>query len=151
MTAWYALCDAKKEKYGHLVIGGSERKKGSGKDPFGGWRLTEQGVQWVKENRERIEKMFGGTMKPDNRLQESRRLRALINSQAFVSYQAQGIENISHADLAESLMCTVNTPTNILLERIDQLLSTAKTLNQNDVVKYLLFCRKLVSNNFVGV
>lgn len=127
MTAWYALCDAKKERYGALVIGGSERKKGSGKDRFGGWRLSEKGLQWINDNKRRIEEALDTGISPDNRLLEDRRLKTLIKSQGYNKFIKQSEKaDISHAELAESILCTVNTKPEILKERIEQLYLSGK-------------------------
>jgi hypothetical protein len=142
MTAWYALGRAKKGRYGGLVIGGSERKKGTGKDKFGGWRLNEKGLQWIEDNRYRIEEALFGGMSPDDRLIEARRLKTLIKSQAYKKHVSQGEKaEISHAEFAESLICTVNTKPEMLRERLEQLYSAAEVLKQIEVKQYLDYCR----------
>lgn len=152
MAVWFALGDAKKERYGALVVGGSERKKGSGKDSFGGWRLSEKGLQWIKDNKPRIEEALHGSMSPDTRLLEDRRLKTLIRSQAYYKYITQGEKaEISHAEFAESLVCTVNTKPEILLERLEQLFSAADTLKQNEVKQYINYCRHRFSKQIKGI
>lgn len=151
MTAWFALGDAKKERYGALVVGGSERKKGSGKDSFGGWRLSERGLQWIKANKHRIEEALYGGISPDTRLLEDRRLKTLIKSQAYRKYIIHGEKaEISHAEFAESLVCTVNTKPEILLERLDQLFLVADTLKQNEVKHFINYCRHRFSKIIKG-
>ncbi len=151
MAVWFALGDAKKERYGALVVGGSERKKGSGKDKFGGWRLSENGLQWIKDNQYRIEESLYGGFSPDSRLIEGRRLKTLTNSQAYIKFLRQGEKAaISHAEFAESLICTVNTKPEILKERLEQLYSAADLLKQTDVKRYLDYCRKRFSEKIVG-
>lgn len=146
MAVWFALGDAKKERYGALVVGGSERKKGSGKDRFGGWRLSEKGLQWIKDNKYRIEETLHGGMSPDDRLLEDRRLKTLIRSQAYNKFITQGEKaEISHAEFAESLVCTVNTKPEILQERLEQLYSAADVLKQSEVKRYLNYCRNRFS------
>jgi len=151
MTAWYALGSAKKSPYGNLVIGGSERKRGSGKDKFGGWRLSEKGLEWIKDNKQRIEEALQGGMSPDDRLIEDRRLKTLIRSRAYNKFIAQGEKTeISHADFAESLVCTVNTKPEILQERLEQLYSAAGVLKQSEVQRYLDYCRKYFHKQIAG-
>ncbi len=152
MAVWYALGDAKKVRYGSLVIGGSERKRGSGKDKFGGWRLSEQGIIWIKENMHRVEEALKGSVAPNNRLQADRRIKALLNSRAFGKYLAKNEKaEISHAEFAESFTCTVNTKPEILAERLEQLHSSADILNQNIVKQYIDFCRKRFSKQIEGI
>lgn len=152
MAVWYALGDAKKTRYGSLVVGGSERKRGSGKDKFGGWRLSEKGIIWIKQNLNRIEEALKGSVSPDNRLQADRRIKTLINSKAFAKYLAKGEKaDISHAEFAESLTCTVNTKPEILAERLQQLYSSADILKQNKVKQYIEYCRKRFTKQIEGV
>jgi len=152
MAVWYALGDAKKDRYGALVVGGSERKKGSGKDKFGGWRLSEKGVIWIKDNINRIELSLKGNVSPENRLLVDRRIKALMNSKAFNNYLVKGEKAIiSHAEFAESLTCTVNTKPEVLYERLEQLYSSANILNQYEVKQYIDFCRNRFTKQIKGV
>ena len=151
LTVWYALSDAEKARYGKLVIGGSERKRGKGTDGATGWRLSDNGIEWIKANKERIEAALFGSKPPQNRLTEERRLKSLMNSSAFKKYLAAGRESdISHAEFCESLICTVNTKPEILSERIEQLHSAAIMLNQDSIKQYLDFCRKHFSRQLSG-
>lgn len=151
MTAWYALGDAKKPKYGSLVIGGSERKKGGGKDKFGGWRLTEAGIDWIKENRNKIEEALSGAVSPNARLVEDRRLKSLLKSGGYAKFLSLGEDaQISHAEFAESLICTVITKPEILRENLEQLYSSAKMLNQEDAIRYLDYCKKRFEKHILG-
>ncbi len=139
--ARFALEEAKNSRDRALIIGGSERKKGKG--VFTGWRLSENGVSWIKQNKDRIEAALTGTKLPQNRLIEDRRLKTLINSKAFSKYLAEGEKaKISHAEFAESLVCTINTKSDIMSERIEQLYAAADLLNQEKVKQYLDFYRK---------
>jgi len=128
------------EKCKPLVVGSSERKLPT---TVTGWRLTSDGIQWVKMNLDRIGQQLGKKQPPTERLVDNRRIKALISSRAFNKYLAEGEKaEISHADLAESLVCTVNTKPEIVSERIEQLHSAADLLNQDKVKQYLDFCRK---------
>lgn len=151
MAVWYALGSAKKGTYGGLVIGGSERKKGSGKDKFGGWRLSEKGLQWIKDNKYRLEEAIHGGMSPDNRLLEARRLKTLIRSEAYSKFMTKSEKaEISHAEFAESLVCTVNTKSEVLQERLEQLYSVADIFKQSEVKRYLDYCHKRFSKQITG-
>jgi len=128
------------EKCGTLVRGGSERKD---KSITGGWRLTEQGIQWIETNKSRIERLLGSNLAPKVRLAEDKRLRELLRSEAFKRFRDYGEKaEISHADFAESLVCTVNTQPDVLNERLEQLYSAAEVLKQEKVKEYINFCQK---------
>ncbi len=128
------------EKCKPLVVGSSERKLPT---IITGWRLTNDGIQWMKMNLDRIVKQLGKKQSPTERLVDNRRIKALINSKAFNKYLAEGGKaEISHAEFAESIVCTINTKPEILFERIEQLYSAADLLNQDKVKQYLDIYRK---------
>lgn len=128
------------EKCKPLVVGSSERKLPT---TITGWRLTNEGIQWIKMNLNRIEKQLSKKQSPTERLVDNRRIKTLINSKAFIKYLAEGEKaEISHAEFAESLVCTVNTNSDIVSERIEQLYAAADLLNQEKVKQYLDFYRK---------
>jgi hypothetical protein len=136
------------EKCKPLIVGSSERKLPT---TITGWRLTSDGIQWMKMNLNRIERQLGKKQPPTERLVDNRRIKVLINSKAFNKYLAEGEKaEISHAEFAESLVCTVNTKPAILSERIEQLHSAADLLNQDKVKQYLNFYRKLFAKQLRG-
>ena len=127
-------------KHGGLVDGKSERKDRSIK---GGWRLTENGVKWIEANRTRIEQCLGKDVPGKGRLLEDRRLNELLKSSAFKKFQRDGEEaEISHAEFAESLICTVNTRAEVLNERLKELYTTAQELKREEIKKFVNFCQK---------
>lgn len=148
-TAYLSLGDAKKQKYGSLVEGESERKKEKatkGIPRFGGWKLSLKGVEWIEKNKARIESALGRRATIGRRLDTDRKLKELFYSSGFRKFVQDGEHaEISHAEFAESLVCTVNTPPEILNERLDQLYSTAETLKKDEVKRYLRYCREKFS------
>lgn len=137
-TARYALESAKKSG---LVAGGSERKKD--KNTFTGWRLSQRGMQWIKENQSIIETALKSVIPPKDRLFEDRRLKGIMKSQAYNDFLKDGDKaSISYASFVESILCTVNTKTEIIIERIEQLSSAADLLRQADIKNYLNYCKK---------
>lgn len=128
------------EKCKALVEGRSERKD---KSIRGGWGLTEQGMQWIEANKSRIERLLGSNLAPKARLVEDKRMRELLRSEAFSRFKAYGEKaEISHADFAESLVCTVNTSPDVLNERLERLYRAAEVLKQEGVKEYVSFCRR---------
>ncbi len=139
--ARFALEAAKKPKFGALVEGESERKRTS--KNAGGWRLTENGVRWIEANKSRIEQCLGERIPPADRLPEDRRLKELLRATAFKKFERYGEKaEISHAEFAESLICTVNTKAEVLNERLKQLYCTAEELKREEVKKFVNFCQK---------
>lgn len=139
--ARFALEAAKKPENGALVKGESERKRTA--QSIGGWLLTTTGVQWIKANKPRIEQYLGEHTPVGDRLSSDRRLKELLESIAYKKFRDYGEKaEISHADFAESLVCTVNTRVEVLKDRLDLLYSTAEELGREEVKDYVNFCRK---------
>ena len=144
--ARFALEAAKKPKYEALVKGASERKrniKSSKQESIKGWMLTDKGIQWIKGNKARIENHLDRHIPTGDRLPAERKLKELAGSVAFKKFKGYGDQaEISHAEFAESLVCTVNTRSAVLNDRLDQLYSIAEELRKEEVTNYVNFCRK---------
>ena len=139
--ARFALEAAKKPRNKALVKGESERKRTA--HSIGGWMLTTDGIQWIKVNRHRIEQYLGKHTPVGDRLSRDRKLKELLKSVAFKRFQDYGEKaDISHADFAESLVCTVNTKGEVLNDRLALLYSTAEKLGRVEVKNYVNFCRE---------
>jgi hypothetical protein len=64
-------------------------------------------------------------------------------SAAFRKFRDGGEQaKISHAEFAESLVCTVNAVAEVLNDRLDQLYSMAEELKREDIKSYINLCRK---------
>ena len=139
--ARFALEAAKKEKYGQLVKGESERKRTL--ESIGGWMLTANGVHWIRANVSRIEQYLGKQRPVGDRLSRDRKLKELLRSRAFRKFMDQGEQaQISHTEFVESLVCTVNTRPEVLDDRLEKLYSVAEELRREDAKDYVNFCRK---------
>lgn len=143
-SAYDALRTAKKQNYA-LVKGESERKRE--KKRIGGWKLTPHGVEWVERNKKRIESSLGTHATLGERLEADRKLKELLKSQAYSKFLKSGSNaDISHAEFAESLVCTVNTSPEILNDRLEQIYSIARKTNNDNVKKYIDFCQGKFEN-----
>lgn len=139
--ARFALESAKKSKNGKLVKGESEKKRTV--QNVGGWMLTADGIKWIESNKERIERDLGKHKPIGDRLLADRKLKELLGSQAFRKFLEHGKQaEISHAEFTESLVCTVNTRSSILNDRLEQLYSIAQELGKKKVKDYIKFCHK---------
>lgn len=153
--ARFALEAAKKPKSGSLVTGESERKReknprnikellsDSKSKKLASWMLTANGIQWIENNKDRIEKYLEIKIPMGNRLPADRKIKELFRSEAFKKFREHGEKaDISHAEFAESLVCTVNTRTVALNDKLEQLYFMAKELRREEVENYVNFCRK---------
>lgn len=137
----FALEAAKKQKYGALVKGESERKRTLGN--IGGWMLTADGIKWASANMKRIEEYLGKHRPTGERLPADRKVKALTKSSGFRKFKLYGKQaDLSHAEFAESVLSTVNTKAKVLNDRLEQLHSIAEELKKDDVKGYVDFCRR---------
>lgn len=137
----FALEAAKKPESGCLVMGESERKRTVKK--VGGWMLTAEGIKWIKLNKARIEKYLGKQRPAGDRVSIERKLNYLLKSKAFKKFIEFGqAADISHAEFADSLICTVNTRPEVLNARLEQLYSIGEELKKEEVKNYVSFCIK---------
>jgi len=105
--------------------------------------LTSSGIQWIKANKEQIERYLGKHIPTGDRSPADRKLKEFLKSIAFKKFTDFGDEaEISHAEFAESLICTVNTEAQVLNDRLEQLYSIAEKLKKKEVKNYVNFCRK---------
>ena len=131
------------EKSTPFVDGESERKS-----KIGGWRLTSIGRNWIKNNLDRIEEILGKHKQVGNRLFDDRRLNILFKSPAYQKFLSfKNDPEITYAEFTESLICTVNTDTKILNEKLEQLEVTAEKLNKKRIIDYLKFCKTKFKSN----
>jgi hypothetical protein len=138
----HALEHAKNRSDGApLVTGASERTRSP--RTTGGWRLTEDGLRLLTEQKARIEALLGRRRATGSRLPAERRIRDLRNTRAFAMFLLdRASAEVSHAQFAESLVCTVNSPSAVLNERLDQLATIAEQLQEPEVADYVGFCRR---------
>ena len=146
--ARFALEDAKQPINGALVKGGSERRRTT--RTAGGWMLTSNGIQWIHVNKDRIEKYLGQHIPTGDRVPADRKLNQLFRSMAFKKFMDHGDHaEISHAEFAESLVCTVNTRPEVINDRLEQFYSIGEELGKQEVKNYVDFCRNRFAS-FLG-
>jgi hypothetical protein len=137
----FALETAKRQRYGTLVKGESERKRTI--KNIGGWMLTAEGIKWIKVNKLRIEQYLGKHRPTGERLRTDRKIKELFESAAFKKFRDYAEQaEISHAEFTESLVCTVNARPEILKDRLEQLYSIAEKLGRKEIKDYVDFCRR---------
>lgn len=129
------------EKTGGLIKGESERSKK--KESVGGWMLTDEGLEWIKRNRFKIESQLGKNRPTGNRAITDRKIKTLMNSDAFKKFHwSKEQADISFAEFAESLVCTVNTSKKDLNNRLDLLNTIAYKFNREEIKAFIDFCRE---------
>ncbi len=133
------LEDAKKTKYGELVLGQYTRDPASD-----GWTLTAEGARWLGSNETRIAAALerGITQTPKLRPIEVRRFRLRITRDpAYQLFAKTGsVQEVSWYVFADMLQVSPDAPVDIVRRKFDQLLTTAVLASDNEVIGFLQAC-----------
>jgi predicted CopG family antitoxin len=134
------------EKTGLLIKGESERSKK--KESIGGWMLTDEGLEWIKNNKLRIEAQLGKSRPTGYRAAADRKLKTLIDSDAYKKFlKLREKADISFPEFAESLICTVNTSKKDINNRLDLLNSIAHKNNKEEIKDFINYCKGKFQNH----
>ena len=136
-----ALVDGSKKKYGGLVSGDYARDLSRD-----GWRLTPAGVEWFKENEERLARVFGKEPTGLFGLEAKRFLRKIKKSSAFKCYEkTRSIEGVSIYMFADMLECAPDASNRIVKQQYERFLSSASLASDEEVVGFLSKCGEVFS------
>jgi len=136
-----ALEDAKKQAYGALVRG--NYRLDISKD---GWRLTPAGAAWFKENKGRVEMVL--RIKGHKPCQlDSKRLRRRFQSEhCYKRFRDQGdLEGVTQYMFTDMLGCSPDAAAEVVRQRYDQLLASARLADDNDITQFLEACGEVFS------
>jgi hypothetical protein len=139
-AVYYALGDAKKKKYGKLVVGKGGHDLGG---ELEGWRFTSQGVTWIKENEKRI--LEGLNQKaPDLPKREAERFINKITADPFFKYfqEKTNLKDASRYMFTDMLVCAPDASKNIIKQKFEQLYSAAKLVNDTRILNFLNACKE---------
>ena len=139
-TVRYALEQAKKKENGKLVTGRA------GRDASGeleGWRLTPQGVVWVKENEPRILKGLKEKA-PDAPKRQAERFIKKIKADPFFKYfqEKKNLDEASQYMFTDMLVCSPDASRDIITQKFEQLFSNAQVINDTEIINFLKACRQ---------
>jgi hypothetical protein len=134
-----ALCDARKAKYGALVEG----RAGRGPTINDGWRLTAQGIEWIKSHKDQVERFAESGLLKEHRqriLRDLKRIKEHRLYNQYLDYKQKFSPKIG--DIAELLRCRVDAEAEIWEKRFQAIERKAQTTEQMEVVKFMDLCRK---------
>ena len=140
----FALEQAKKKENGNLVTG---RSGGDAGGELEGWRLTPQGVTWIKENEKRI--LEGLKQKaPDLPKREAERFINKITADPFFKYfqEKTNLEDASQYMFTDMLVCAPDASKNIIKQKFEQLYSAAELVNDTKILNFLTACKEKFVN-----
>lgn len=131
-----ALEDAQKEEYGALVAGAHNREPS--KD---GWRLTERGVQWLRENSSRIERVLRSAQPTLREVERKRFVRRIRKQPLFDRFAQTGsLEGSTQSQFAELLNCSTDAPTDIVASKFDRMRTIAALAADDEISLFLDVC-----------
>jgi len=134
-----ALCDARKEKYGGLVEG----RAGRGPLVNDGWRLTAEGVEWIKEHRQQVEGFAASGIVKEHRQKILRDLKRVKDHTLYGEYlHHRDLFSPRIGNIAELMRCRVDAEEEIWEQRFQAIERKAQTAEQKEVVEFIGLCRK---------
>lgn len=140
----FALEQAKKKEHGKLVTGRA------GGDIFRpeleGWRFTPDGAEWIRENWSRIAKALKQKTTDLRRLEAEKFVRKLRADACFRLFQERGgLDEVSSYMFTDMLGCSPDATKDIIKQKFDRLLTTAKLINDSELIKFLEVCSSTFS------
>ena len=131
---------AKKKENGKLVVGRGGHDLGG---ELEGWRLTPQGVIWIKENEQRILKGLNRKA-PDAPKRQAERFIKKIKADPFFKYfqEKKNLDDTSQYMFTDMLVCSPDASKDIIRQKFDQLYSNAKLINDTEILNFLKACRE---------
>ena len=144
------LVDARKAKNGVLLQGRAGRGRGQVQrtkvgPALDGWMLTEAGVRWIQDNKERISSELQYRELSDHRQENLRKLARIRNHPVFHQFleKPEGFSP-SLGEMAQLFRCSVNAELQTWDKRFQAAGNLAQALNDDRVIEFLAKCRASV-------
>lgn len=135
----FALEQAKKKENGRLVTG---RAGGDINRPeLEGWCFTPEGAEWIKQNEGRISKALKQTVPDLPKLVAERFVKQLKNDPCFVSFtKNRALDEVTSYMFTDMLACAPDAPKEIIKQKFEQFLTTAKLVKDKEILEFLKAC-----------
>lgn len=133
-----ALQDAEK-KAGRFMTKTSDGRKR---------QLTVQGVDWIAQNKSRLERLGEPTFKAGQTrsIQSTKWFHAIQHSREFANWRNRKVIEFQKWRMAELLRCTPDSPLETWQSRIEQTKVAAHSAGRDDVVRFLVEFARHISN-----
>lgn len=141
LTALIALETAHKLKYGRLVIGRAGRDA-SGKTD--GWNLTPNGVNWIKQNKDRIINNLDQEHKTIliSNLDKNRFIKRITNEPLYKLFMVDNeMKTATQYMFTDMLICSPDASKEIIKEKFERLLATALLMENAEIIDFLNKCK----------
>jgi len=140
----FALEQAKKKEHGKIVTG----KAGGdiNRPELEGWRFTPEGAEWIRKNERRIAKALKQKTPDLRKLEAEKFVRKLKADACFKLFQEGGaLDEVSFYMFTDMLGCSPDATKDIIKQKFDRLLTTAKLVNDSEIIKFLEVCSSTFS------
>lgn len=147
-----ALTDARKSQHGGFVDGRSGQKLGHSsktrREPaLDGWMLTKEGIDWVKKNTTRLEKLVGSGAIKEHRQKVLQQLRKIRQHPLFERYRDNTDRfSASIGEVADLVRCRVDAESSVWMKRFDSIKRKAQIAEQVDVADFIDRCEESYMN-----
>lgn len=140
----FALEQVKKKEHGKLVTG---RAGGDINRPeLEGWRFTPEGAEWIRENESRIAEALKQEVPNLRKLEADKFLRTIKADDCFRHFQQKGtLDEVSPYMFTDMLACSPDAPNNIIRQKYDRILTTAKLVKDGELITFLEACASTFS------
>jgi len=148
-----ALTDAKKAQWGVLVDGRSGEGRGMAaktkRDPLpDGWILTPNGIQWLRNNSQRLDSLRVQPLVKVHRQRILKDLARLRSHALFRRFLADGDTfTASIGEIADFVRCRVDASPNVWASRFEAIRGKASLADQQDIVAFLQMCENAYMNS----
>jgi hypothetical protein len=146
-----ALTDARKAEHGALVVGRTGKRrtsavKGEHASVDDGWKLTSEGLSWVRTNAEALESFAGHETVKTHRQRLLKQLQRVRDHSLFADFTAcPSTFNPSIGNIADLLRCRVDAEPEIWQARFDKIRSQSDAAGQRDVAEFISKCAEAYS------
>lgn len=131
----YALEDAIRQEYGHMVDGSYSTELS--KD---GWELTPAGAQWLEKNAERVASKLNLDGPKIPKQDAARFVKQLKRDPLFKVYRAGKLESVTAYHFTDMLNCSPDAPKELIKSKFDRLRTISRLAGDPQVVEFLEDC-----------
>lgn len=131
----YALEDAMKKEYGHMVDGSYSTDLS--KD---GWQLTLGGVQWIAENAERVASKLLLDSPKIPKQDAARFVKRVKRDPLFKLHLTDGFDPATPYQFTDMLNCSPDAPRELIRSKFDRLRAISQLAGDPQVVEFLEDC-----------
>ncbi|MBM3326262.1 MAG: hypothetical protein FJY65_04690 [Calditrichaeota bacterium] len=144
-----SLMDASRPRYGELLRG----RSGKGTrvlriKEFGpaidGWELTEAGINWINNNKEKMAKDLNIQYTSANRQEAYQKLRRFLEHSLFIEFKRNNtIINPSLVEIADLFRCSIDSPRTTWEKRFQNAVQLAQSVENSQVITFIKELKKI--------